>query len=569
MSWLRNLSIRKKIILLIVVNILLLIGVSFVGMNNMQQMASNADEMYNDRTLPIEWLSEVRSQIAKNDSYSLELMISTDPSTKEKLNQLIADGTVKNNEYLALYDKTRMGQNERELMDKMKATAKVVSGERKKVIDLAMENKNAEAYQYYLDHVYKPREELMKTLDDLIKLNIQVAEQLSQSSKQELDTTGNLSLGLTVLVVLLSMAFGLLISRVIATPIRNIRELMVKVEQGDLLVTGDYHYKDEIGQLNQTFNGMIDGLRTLVVQVKEKSLSLSASSEELSASAEQTSRASEEIATTITSIATGTDNQVQNIESGRNLLKEINAVIENIAENAENVNKQAHEAAVTATEGNRSIQLTIEQMNLIIQTMTNLADGIKGLGDRSQHIGKIVEVITDIAGQTNLLALNAAIESARAGEHGRGFAVVADEVRKLAEQSTTSAGKIGEYIQLIQNDIQNAVNTMETGMEELGVGAKVVNEAGLSFQRIERSVNDVANQIQYVSNSSSEMVSSTRLTDMINGIAEVAVSNASGTQQASAATEEQLAIMEEISASSQALSKMAEEMQILISRFKV
>ncbi|MGC5324742.1 methyl-accepting chemotaxis protein [Brevibacillus sp. SYSU BS000544] len=569
MTWLRNRSIRKKIITLIVFNVFLLIGVSSYGFYSMNILAANADEMYSDRTLPIEWLSEVRTQIARNDAYSLEMMITTDMSFKEKLTQYIEDGAAKNNEYLALYDKTYMVPKERELMDRTKEIAKTVLDEQKKVIGLVGENKNAEAYSYYLDKVKKPREELRSTLDELIRINSEIADELSNHSKQELDRTLNISIVLTLLVVLLSMFFGMIISQVIANPIRKLRELMAKVEQGDLSVTGDYHFKDEIGQLNHTFNGMVDGLRTLVEQVKEKSLSLSANSEQLSASAEQTSRASEEIATTIASIAVGTDNQVQSIESGRNVLQEINTIIENIAKNAENVNRQAQDAAFTATEGNRSIQTTIEQMNSIIQTMTSLANVIKGLGERSQHIGSIVEVIRDIAGQTNLLALNAAIESARAGEHGRGFAVVADEVRKLAEQSTASAGKIGEYIQIIQADIQNAVYTMETGMEEVGEGARVVNVAGESFKRIESSVSEVAEQIQYVSVSSSEMVTSTRLTNMITGIAEVAVSNAAGTQQASAATEEQLAIMEEITSSSQALSKMAEEMQILISRFKV
>lgn len=569
MTLLRNLSIRKKIILLIVFNILLLVGVSTYGFYNMNQLASHADEMYNDRTIPIEWLSAVRNQISRNDAYSLEILLSTDSSTKDQLNQQIADGSAKNDELLALYDKRKMEPKERELMDRLKATLKVVNDERKKVIGMTMENKNAEAYQYYLSNVSKLRADLNQILDELIQVNVEIAEQLSKDSNRDYELTVNISIGLTLVVVLLSMGFGMIISRVIVNPIRAMRGLMEKVEQGDLSVTGDYHFKDEIGQLNYTFNGMVDGLRKLVEQVKEKSLSLSASSEQLSASAEQTSRASEEITTTIANIAVGTDNQVQSIESGRNVLQEINTVIENIAKNAENVNRQAHDAAVTATEGNRSIQSTIEQMNSIIQTMTSLAKVIKELGERSQHIGSIVEVIRDIAGQTNLLALNAAIESARAGEHGRGFAVVADEVRKLAEQSTASAGQIGEYIQMIQTDIQNAVNTMETGMEEVGEGARVVNVAGESFKQIESSVSEVAEQIQYVSVSSSEMVSSTRLTDMITGIAEVAVSNASGTQQASAATEEQLAIMEEITSSSQALSKMAEEMQILISRFKV
>lgn len=379
----------------------------------------------------------------------------------------------------------------------------------------------------------------------------------------------NQLIGVTVIAILITTVFGVMITRMITKPLQQLKSIMAEASQGNLTVKGDYESHDEIGQLNQSFNQMIDGLRGLVVEVKEKVFSLSSSSEELTASAEQTSRASEEIASTIGHIAAGSETQVKTIESGNTVLLEINDTIENITQNAERVNQRAHEASKTAKDGNHSIHTTIEQMDAIIRTMTNLADVIKGLGERSLHIGRIVEVITDIAGQTNLLALNAAIESARAGEHGRGFAVVADEVRKLAEQSNQSAGRIGEYIQLIQAEIQVAVETMETGMNEVQMGSQVVNAAGESFKRIEGTVTEVADQIQYVSQSSQEMASSTRLTDTMRGIAQVAVSNAAATEQAAASAEEQLAIMEEIAASSQALSKMAEELQRVVSKFQV
>jgi methyl-accepting chemotaxis protein len=209
-------------------------------------------------------------------------------------------------------------------------------------------------------------------------------------------------------------------------------------------------------------------------------------------------------------------------------------------------------------------------MSSISNTVNDLAKVIKGLGDRSQEIGQIVEVITGIAQQTNLLALNAAIEAARAGEHGRGFAVVADEVRKLAEQSAESAQQITNLIGTIQADTSTAVNVMDSTIQEVSSGIGVVNTAGEAFNRIENLINTVAKQIQEVSAASQQMsVGAMQVVKAIDEISDVSEKTAAGTQNVSAAAQEQLASMEEISASSSSLSKMATELQTLVSRFKV
>ena len=193
-----------------------------------------------------------------------------------------------------------------------------------------------------------------------------------------------------------------------------------------------------------------------------------------------------------------------------------------------------------------------------------------GLGERSAEIGTITEVINGIARQTNLLALNAAIEAARAGEHGRGFAVVADEVRKLAEESSTSAQKITDLVQLIQQDTSQAVAAVKENSAETENGMEVVTKAGTAFEQILNAVNKVAGEIQEVSAGAEQMAaSSDEVVKYMDQISSIAMGSSEGAHNVSAATEEQLASMEEIAASSSSLSQMSEQLQEQVNKFKV
>lgn len=210
----------------------------------------------------------------------------------------------------------------------------------------------------------------------------------------------------------------------------------------------------------------------------------------------------------------------------------------------------------------------MSQMQLIHSTVNEIAGIVKRLGDSSQEIGQIVQVITDIAQQTNLLSLNAAIEAARAGEQGRGFAVVADEVRKLAEESAKSAQQIEQLITTIQTESHTAVLSMEKGTKEVALGIEVVNEAGSSFVQISESVAQVASKIQEVQAYSQQMTASTeQAVYLIEQISKVAENSADGTQNVSAATEEQLAAVEQVSSSAESLARVAEKLQDQVRKF--
>lgn len=378
----------------------------------------------------------------------------------------------------------------------------------------------------------------------------------------------------TVLVIVIALLAGTVIVfvlvRAISTPLLKLTDMSRKISEGDLRFSVDIKSKDEFGELGASFNRMVDSLKSILVEVSESSNQLAASSEQLSASAEQTSKATEHIASAAQEMADGANQQVHQVEESTQTIQEVSTKIQQIAANSKNVAETTTKAAEKSSEGGKAIQTAAGQMGSISGSVDGLAQVITHLANTSLEISQITEAITQIAQQTNLLSLNAAIEAARAGEHGRGFAVVAGEVKKLAEQSSQSAEHISRLIHAIQSEIEKAQESMQSATKEVSVGMEVVQTAGSLFAEIECFVNDVNTQVREVSVASQQISEGTKQVVLaIEGIAGVAQTAASGTENVSAASEEQLASMQEISSSSAALTHMAGELQGLVEKFKL
>ncbi|MFZ0444020.1 MAG: methyl-accepting chemotaxis protein [Bacillus sp. (in: firmicutes)] len=388
----------------------------------------------------------------------------------------------------------------------------------------------------------------------------------------------------TVLSILLMFAVALVITGVIAItcsimftrgivrPILTINGQLNEIAEGEGDLTKELSVKsqDEIGDLASSFNKMLSNLRSMIQQISFTSEQVAASSEELTASTEQTMQATNQIATSIQEVAIGAETLGKGTNQSSRAIQEMTMNIQQVSERTATVSEAAMETSKEANLGNESLQKVITQMNNINVSVDDTASVIKQLEERTGEIGKITEVITGIADQTNLLALNAAIEAARAGEHGKGFAVVADEVRKLAEQSKVSADQIADLINQIQGDTAHAVKVMEKGTQSVEFGMEVVHKTGEGFQKILKSIEQVAGQIQEVSAVSEEIVASAEeVNASIEEMASIAQASASNTLNVASASEEQSASMEEISSASSSLAKMAEDLQILVNKFKI
>ena len=400
---------------------------------------------------------------------------------------------------------------------------------------------------------------------------VTLMREANKQNKQGTDATTFVVSIISLTTLLLAVAIGWFVSGKIAGPLQKVTKATRAMAQGNLTIEPvQVKNKDELGELADSFNGMMMNLRSLVRQVYASAEQVAASSEELMASAEQTTQATNQIAASIQEVAGGSKKQEVSTDESSQAMQEMMEGVQLVTAATATVADASSEATKEADEGDIALQRVVIQMDKINESTNDSAAVIQQLEERSLAIVKFIEVITGIADQTNLLALNAAIEAARAGEHGKGFAVVAGEVRKLAEQSKSSADQIAGLVGEIQADTKHAVRAMEKGADEVASGIAVVQEAGAGFKRIQSSISQMSHQIQEISAVAQRMSASAEQAHMsIGQVANVAKQTSQNAGTVAATSEEQLASMEEITASSAALSKRAEELLTQMNQFKV
>ncbi|ARC70851.1 MULTISPECIES: methyl-accepting chemotaxis protein [Bacillus] len=570
MNLLRNIKIRSKLFVIIIISALALSIVGIQGVGGLSKLSKGSEMIYQDQLIPNQLFARLKANNLDLDTYKFELMVTKDSDRNETLQKNIKEKNEENNTLMEKIDQLKLMDNVSEKYESFKSEYKKLQDISSQMLSLAVKNENDKAYDVYLKEMEPQRETVNQLIEDIQTLNADNAKTIYQRDSKEAGSIITLLIIVIAASLVLSISIGLLMTRLITKPIKDIQALFAETEQGDFTVKGTYQSKDELGLLTASFNKMVAGVRSIIETVGETSHQVASSSQELSASADESTKASEYISTTIQELAVGSDQQVESVENSRTVIKGMTEFAGRISSSAEKAAATADQTALMSLEGTKAIDKVSAQMQSINETVVSLSEAFKHLTERSNEIGNITEVITSIAEQTNLLALNAAIEAARAGEQGKGFAVVADEVRKLAEQSAQSAEQITRLITIIQNDTKQTMNSVISATGEVKEGLVVVHEAGGAFQKIENSITEVVTQINDVTNLVKNLTAGTsEIETAISGVKEVAETAAGSTQTVSAATQEQLASMEEIAAASQILAQNAEELQHLIQKFKI
>ncbi|WLR48707.1 methyl-accepting chemotaxis protein [Halobacillus litoralis] len=379
----------------------------------------------------------------------------------------------------------------------------------------------------------------------------------------------------TLLITLgVSLILGAIIiwffSNRLTKPIKQLSDHSTRIAEGDFTAADlQVSNKDEIGVLVENFNIMKNNLKALIQSVSASSEQVAAASQQLNANAEENSLAAEQVTTAIQEVAAGSDQQMDNANESSEWIHDISSNIQAISTQMIDLSAKSNQTAETSGSGENLIHTALQQMHEINDHTNTTSGTIQVLEKKSNEIGKIVSLITDISEQTNLLALNAAIEAARAGEHGKGFAVVAEEVRKLAEQSSQSANHIMELVHDIQQKTHEAVQFMNKSDDAVKSGVNVVGEAEQTFKTITADVHDLSGGMNDITGSIQSMTHHIQsLVESFEAVKNFAVQASEQSQHVAATTEQQNASIQEITSASETLAQEAGNLQEQVSRFR-
>lgn len=376
-----------------------------------------------------------------------------------------------------------------------------------------------------------------------------------------------------IVVLLISAALTYIVGASIVNPIADIVKHSKRIAKLDISgkVSQDFlKRKDEVGELGRAFQDIIDGLREIVGEVSNSAEQVAASSEELMATSQESASAAEEVTKIVEEIAKSAGEQAINTEEGSIRAAELGKAIKKNREYLKGLNKASENVARIIEEG----ILQVEKLSQITGESEEAIDEIHKMilrtDDSSNEIGDASRVIASIADQTNLLALNAAIEAARAGEAGRGFAVVAEEIRKLAEQSSKSTALIDDMVSGLQSNSRDAVKAMERVSAITKEQAERVRDNKERYIEINNSMDYVSNVTDKLNDSEMKMVAvKDDVLDGLQSLTTIAEENSASTQEASASMEQLAASIQEISGSSGGLADLANDLQVLTTKFTV
>ena len=536
----KNLKVSKKLIISYAFVLILLVVIIAVSIGNLISIRARVEAFYNGPFKVLNAANTVNSSFEAMQKSVFRAISNTDPVIAERA---LEDSKVyagKIQEQIPIIQKDFLG--DQAIVERLRAALDELAPQREHVLELALQNQKEEAAAYMEANNIKTIHKAQAELDELIDTADRKADELIVSLRSEqMEFIVMLSV-LGTASVLISILFGIYITRSITRPIKELETAARQMEQGQLKVDVTYRSKDELGSLSNSMRQMsekisyyMDEISRAMQQLADGNLdipgcdgfqgdflpvqealfividSLNETMAEINTFSDQVASGSDQVAGGAQVLSQGVIAQAGSVEELASTMSEISRQVNENAETSQAVKTAAGEMGTNILACN--------------QQMQEMKAAMGEINSCSTQIRKIIKTINDIASQTNILALNAAVEAARVGAESKGFSVVAQEVRGLAGKSSAASKSTEELI--------------EQTLDAVAHGTKLAEETAASLMNIVGGTDDMVSKINQIAEATQRQAEATEMVSIgIGQISDIVQTNSATAEESAAASEE-------------------------------
>lgn len=542
-----KMTVSRRIALLILVPLTLLLVMGAFSLNALNNNRMALDSI-NQRVTAIDQVNSMIIGLNRDyirPLYQVQIGSKTWDDGLQELEKL----EKMTNEFIQYYNNDKLINNSREnwqaLQEGKQLLANIQQGKE------LLKTESRYTLELYLQNDLNADYDLLQSsLDKEVASDIQVAEESFLNAQNTIKTFLITGIILTLVGALLAIALGYFIYKSISGSINQLSNTMIQVAEGDLEARVELTGKNELVELGKHFDTMLDEristqhqidrenqelnesvfkLLEAVAVLSERDLTIRAEVTEdatgpvadaLNLLAEETSSTlvdvrevalnvqstSEEVKTRLISINKLATQEQEHAEQTALQIDNMLSRLDDIATSATTTSGIANNTTASTKRAHQSVTGTVEGMADIRETVQETGKRIKQLGERSQEISYVIDIINTIAERTTVLALNASMQAVAAGEAGRGFSVIADEIQRLAESSRESTGKISTLVRNIQQETNTTIATMDKTIAQVVDGSTRAEDAAEQMQKVLESTSQLVQSIDLIASSSHDQV---------------------------------------------------------------